>query len=288
MSEEPGNEHWALDEHGVWRKRRGITGSGPRRSRGKLGVAAWIGGIGVAGLAVVLILSGAFSSNGAAASGYQPTATKPALAARQTAEAFLAAWQDGHIRQAAKYTDHPAAAAAALTSYRNGLHLRALRLAVQSVSRQGRATFSAAATVGLAGNPAVTATWSYASALVAYAKNGGWWDRWNPALVAPRLTAGEKVVSVPVPPGAGEVVDAAGGNLENSSDPGLRNIAAALMKSGGHRTPGIDVAFVGPGSTAAAGTAAVLTRPVGADVKTTIDPRVEAAAKSAVQGHPDS
>jgi len=60
------------------------------------------------------------------------------------------------------------------------------------------------------------------------------------------------------------------------------------MKSGGHGTPGIDVAFVGPGSTAAAGTAAVLTQPVGADVKTTIDPRVEAAAKSAVQGHPDS
>ncbi|HEY2314835.1 MAG TPA: penicillin-binding transpeptidase domain-containing protein [Streptosporangiaceae bacterium] len=240
---------------------------------------------------LVLALAGVFGSNNASPTGgFLPTATKPALAARQTAEAFLAAWQKGHVQKAASYTDHPAAAAAALNSYRDGLHLHALDLAVHSATAQGKVAFSAAATVGLAANPSVTANWSYASVLVAFAKDGRWWVRWNPALVAPGLTAGEKVVTVPVAPGAGEVVDASGGNLQDSSDPGLDNIAAALAKgaSAGHGTPGIELAFVGAGNASVAGTSDLLRQPVSPDVKTSIEPRVEAAAKSAVQDHSDS
>jgi cell division protein FtsI/penicillin-binding protein 2 len=49
------------------------------------------------------------------------------------------------------------------------------------------------------------------------------------------------------------------------------------------------VALAGLGSTPVAGTTKVLLQPVAASVvKTTIDPRVEAAAKSAVQAHPNS
>jgi len=244
-------------------------------------------------------------------SGFQPTATKPALAARQTAVAFLAAWQHGHYRQAARYTDHPDTAAAALTSYRTGLHLRALHLAVQSVTAQGKVAFSVIATVSLPANPVSTAagqsaasapagrrgssaakaTWSYASDLTAYARHGGWWVRWTPALVAPNLTAGEKVVSLPIAPGAAEVDDAVGNNLQDSSDPGLRNIGAALTRNAplSQGTQGIEVAFVGPGNTPIAGTTHQLSQPVAtAVVKTTIDPKVEAAAQSAVQAHSGS
>jgi len=137
----------------------------------------------------------------------------------------------------------------------------------------------------------VTATWSYASDLVAYARHGRWWVRWNPALVAPNLTAGEKVVSIPVAPGAAEVDDAAGGNLQDAGDYGLNNIAAALTKSapGGQGIPGIEVANVGPTNAPITGTTNVLSQPVATGVvKTSIDPRVEAAAKSAVQAHGDS
>lgn len=288
------DDRWALDEHGVWRERRGIAGTGPPGPRRKLGVVGRIAVAGAVVLAGVLILAqaGVFGSNNASANsaGFQPTSAKPAVAARQTAEAFLAAWKNGHVRKAASYTDHPAAAAAALTSYGRGLHLHALHLAVQSATAQGTVAFSAAATVGLAESPSVTATWSYTSGLVAYAKHGGWWVRWNPALVAPNLTAGEKVISVLLPFGAAEVLDAAGGNLQNSSDPGLHNIAAALMRSvpAGHGIPGVEVATVGTGNTSVAGPVDVLRQPVAADVKTTIDPRVEAAAKSAVQAHQDS
>ena len=301
----------AWDEQGWWRDRPGVTGTEPPRSRRKLAIAGGIGVAGVVGLAAALILSGVFGSSKATVPGFHPTATEPAQAARQTAEAFLAAWENGDVRKAAGYTDHPAAAAAALTSYDDGLHLRALHLAAQSATAQGKVAFSVVAKVGLPGtpasgaaiqsaastpgahtsNPAVTATWSYSSDLAAYAKHGGWWVRWNPALVAPNLTAGEKVVSLPIAPGADEVADAVGSNLENSGDPGLDNIAAALKASAptGQGTPGVEVALVGPGSTPIAGTADVLSHPVSTGVvKTTIDPIVEAAAESAVQAHPDS
>jgi Penicillin binding protein transpeptidase domain len=303
---------WTLDERGVWRERPGTTGSGPPRPRRKPGVAGWLGVAGIVAVSAVLIVSqlGTFGPKKTTAppSGFRPTATKPAQAARQTAEAFLAAWRKGRIRKAARYTDHPDAAAAALTSYRDGLHLRALQLAVQSATAKGNVAFSVIATVGLpatpipaaarqsagsapsgqAANPAVTATWSYSSDLVAYKRHGGWWVRWNPALVAPNLTATEKVVSIPVAPGAAEVVDAAGGNLQDSSDRGLDNIAAALTKSAPMAlgTPGIEVANVGPGNAPITGTTNVLSQPVVTGVvKTSIDPTVEAAAQSAVQAH---
>ncbi len=292
-------ERTAWDEPGWWRDQPEVIGSDepefiesrPPRSRRKLAVAGGIGGVCVVALVAVLILSGVFGPNRSAAPGFHPTATEPAAAARQTAEAFLTAWQHGHIKQAASYTRHPAAAAAALTSYKDGLNIRALHLAVQSATAQGLVTFAVDATVGLPAPETVTATWSYASHLVAYAKDGGWWIRWNPELVAPNLTAEEKIASFPVAPGADEVVDAGGNNLTNSNDPGLDNIAAALQASAptGQGTPGIEVELVAPGDKPITSTALVLRHAVATGVvKTTIDPTVEAAAESAVQAYPDS
>jgi hypothetical protein len=323
QDEMPGQQD-AWDDPGWWRDQPGIgtsidTGARhshrsrnrPPRSRRKLARTGGIGVAGVAALVAALFLSGVLGSSKAAVPGFHPTATKPAQAARQTAEAFLTAWQAGHLRTAAGYTDDRAAALVALTSYEDGLNLRALHFAVHSATARGNVGFSVTATVGLpatapsgtagpsaasdpaapAANSAVTATWSYPSELVAYAKHGGWWVRWNPALIAPNLTAGEKVVSVPIAPGAAEVADAAGNDLQNSSDPGLDNIAAALRNSAptGQGTPGIEVELVSPTNAPITSTADVLRHPVATGVvKTTIDPSVEAAAESAVQAHPDS
>jgi hypothetical protein len=298
------DERPAWDEPGWWRGQPDVIGSdGPEgfepevfepelpRSRRKLAIAGGVGGGCVIVLVAVLILTGVFGSKPAAAPGFHPTATEPAAAARQTAEAFLAAWQSGHVRAAAGYTDHPAAAAAALTSYEHGLSVRALHLVVQSATAKGTVTFGVAATVGLAATKTVTASWSYTSHLVAYAKHGGWWVRWNPVLVAPNLTADEKIGSFPVAPGASEVVDAGGNDLTSSSDPGLANIAAALQSSApaGQGTPGIEVELVARGDKPIASTALVLKHPVNTGVvKTTINPTVEAAAESAVQANPES
>jgi hypothetical protein len=309
----PDDKRWALDEHGIWRERPEVSGGRPPRPGRHLVIGGAIGAAGVVGLAIALIVSNVVGSSKPTGRGFHPTTTQPALAARQTAAAFLAAWASGHVRQAADYTDHPDAAAAALTSYDHGLHLSGLHLAAHRATARGKVVFSVVATVGLAStpnaqasakaaaaaavsgggpaDPAVTATWSYASDLVAYAKHGGWWIRWNPALLAPNLTAGEKVVSLPIAAGATQVLDAAGGDLQNSGDPGLNNIAAALLKGAAtsQGTPGVEVAFVGPANTPVAGSTEVLSQPVAAGVvKTTIDPTVEAAARSAVQAHADS
>ncbi len=293
------DERTAWDEPGWWRDQPEVVGSDEPavagterpRSRRKLAIAGGIGGACVIALVAVLILTGVVGPSRAATPGFHPTATEPAAAARQTAEAFLAAWQNGHIREAASYTEHPAAAAAALTAYKDGLSIRALHLAVRSATPQGLVTFAVTATVGLPPPETVTATWSYASHLVAYAKDGGWWVRWTPELVAPNLTATEKIGSYPVAPGADEVVDADGDNLTNSNDPGIDNIAAALQSSApaGQGTPGIEVELVAPGDKPVASTALVLKHPVAtSEVKTTIDPAVEAAAESAVQTYPNS
>jgi hypothetical protein len=278
---------------GLWRDQPQLTGNEPPRSRRKLAVLGGIGAAGVVVLAGVLILTGVLSPGKPVVPGFHPTATEPALAARQTAEAFLTAWKDRDLRKAASYTDHPAAAKAALTSYDDGLHLRALHLTVRSATAEGKVAFSAVATVGLpaTSKTAVTATWSYTSDLTAYQKHGGWWVRWNPVLVAPNLTASEKIVSVPVAPGAAEVADAAGDNLADTGDPGVDNIAAALKSTAptGQGTPGIEVVLLNSAGAPIAATALVLRHPVATGVvKTTIDPKIEAAAQSAVQAHPDS
>jgi Penicillin binding protein transpeptidase domain/NTF2-like N-terminal transpeptidase domain len=286
----------AWDEPGWWRDQPDgnqpeASGGGPPRSRKKLAVAGGIGVAGVVGLVAALFLSGVFGSAKAVVPGFHPTATKPALAAQQTAEAFLTAWKKGQIRKAAGFTDHPTAAAAALTSYDRDLHLHSLSVAVQSATAHGMVAFSVVATVGLPANTQVTAPWSYTSHLAAFARDGGWWVRWDPALVAPNLTATEKVVSLPVTPGADEVADTAGDNLQDSNDPGIDNIAAALKTSAptGQGTPGVEVVLVGAGNAPIASTADVLRRPVATGVvKTTINPQVEAAAEAAVQAQPDS
>ena len=303
----------AADQHGVWRKWRGKSGDGWRGITGDgEPPAPWkiiVGGIAIVGaitLVAALILGpagtpGSNKAHKATIAGFHPTTTKPAQAARQTAEAFLAAWQSGQVQKAASYTDHPAAAAAALTSYQNGLHLHALHLTEGRATAQGKVAFSVNATVGTpttsgaaaqsTGSSAVTATWSYTSDLTAYAKHGGWWVKWNPGLVAPDLTAGEKVVAVPIAAGVAEVANAAGGNLGDSGDPGLVNIAAALGKRAptGQGTPGLEVMLLGPRNKPVAGTTNLLSQPINAGVvETTIQPRVEAAAKTAVQAHGDS
>jgi hypothetical protein len=69
--------------------------------------------------------------------GFQPSAIDPADAAKQTATAFLNAWQSGDLQKAADYTDNSSAALTALTAYKSGLDLSALTLTVQQPASTG-------------------------------------------------------------------------------------------------------------------------------------------------------
>jgi hypothetical protein len=336
------------------------------RSRKKIFVSSGVGAVVIVALATILVMNNGSltgSSHPLAAqtpTGFQPTGSSVAGDAEQTADAFLSAWQSGNFKQAATYTDDPAAAESMLSSYDSGLNLNGLRLtatgssvvvpapttgasdsspsgatasssapaapAVPS-STAGTVTFNVVAKVGLpaatasssssagasasasasaapssgasssatasgsAAASSVTANWSYSSKLTAYKKNGGWWVQWAPALVAPNLTASEKLVSSAIAPSAAEVEDSTGADLSTATDPGVHNIYLALKKNApsGEGTPGVQIELETTSGTPIANTADVLSQPVDTGVvKTSINPSVEAAAQQAVLKYADS
>jgi hypothetical protein len=298
--------------------RRGET----RSNRTALIAGGAVAGLTALGLVAYLALNNGGSSpktgNAAAAAAaspspthtsFQPTTADPATAAEQTATAFLTAWQSGNLQQAAKYTDDPTSALAALTAYKSGLSLSALTLKPQpavlagasaspgstatstsstpgtsSASPTGTVPFSATATVAVNGQT-TTAPWNYSSSLVAYKQSDGWSVRWSPSILAPKLADGEKLTVVAVPPGAGKVVDASGTKLSSYSENALQNVGTALQTKAptGQGTAGIAVEITDSAGKAVTGTSTTLQAPVNtAVVKTTIDPAVEALARSAV------
>ena len=144
---------------------------------------------------------------------------------------------------------------------------------------------------GSAAASSVTANWTYSSKLTAYKKNGGWWVQWVPSLVAPNLTASEKLVSSAIAPSAAEVEDSTGADLSSATDPGVHNIYLALKKNApaGEGTPGVQIELATANGTPIANTADVLSQPVNTGVvKTTINPTDEAAAQQAVLKYADS
>ncbi|WP_051451196.1 penicillin-binding transpeptidase domain-containing protein [Actinospica robiniae] len=161
----------------------GGGGNGGRRSPKR--VLGGVGGVVVVGLVLLLVftqLGG--SGNKPIPAGFHPTASAPADAAKETATAFLTAWQSGDLNKAAGLTDDSAAALSTLTGFQKNLNLAGLQLAPQTstattVTPQiaatnsttgatasatpgpgGTVTFSVEAKVGL---PAETASTSSAS-----------------------------------------------------------------------------------------------------------------------------
>ena len=266
------------------------------RSRRLIPLAIAAAGLSALGYAAVTILSAGPNSlgdtnSGAAPTpvGFHPSATDPARAAQQTAQAFLDAWASGDLDKASKLTDAPAAAAAALRAYRDGLHLSKLVSVVSGSDAQG-VSFRIDATVALpaSGNSkALTGTWSYSSQLTAQQVYDSWLVRWQPDLLAPNLTSDTHLATAAVPPGAGRVTDDGSADLAGYSDPGLKTIAQKLASSApsGQGTPGLDVAIEDATNKPVPGIApAVVTPPSATGVlATTIDPKVEQAAAGAVR-----
>lgn len=288
----------------------------PRR-RTRWGLIGGLGAAAVVGLVTVLVISqtGASAGTGSAAggqqsasaasasasptpSGFQPSSNAPAAASEQLAQVFLAAWQSGNLKQAAAYTDDPTAAQAALTSYQSGLNISGLKLAAQGAgSASGVVGFAVSATVASAANTskntatAASGTWSYASKLTAYQKDGGWWVKWDPTILASNATASTHLVALAVKPGVAKVTDASGNNLSSSSQSGLQDIAEVMTENtkSTQGTAGLEIVQEDSSGKVVSGSKHVLTEPVStAVVKTTIDPSMEAVATAAVAQLPRS
>ena len=252
-----------------------------------------------AGISAVLVLPGGGSAQ---ATGYLPTGSSAGQDAQQTARAFLRAWDAGDLRQAANYTDHPAAARAALTAFRTYLHLRKLTstaglataIPSSSATPREKVIYAASASVATAnGAAAVTGTWRYHASLVAYqAKQSQYWYvAWAPADLAPNLTTSTHLDAVSVAPRVTSVTDASGNDLTSYGDAGLDNIAAGLETAAppGHGSPGLNVEIQSRTGKPLANTQAVVVAPRNVSgLATTIDAAAEQAARSAVDLHNNS
>jgi hypothetical protein len=306
--------------------RHGIPGGG-RRGSGGHRKRIIITSVVVAALAVVAAAGFVVPrSRRGATAGFVPTAGSPSGDAKQLAGVFLSAWERNNLRKAASYTDDPAAALTALRNYQKYLNLRTLTSSVQSaaaISAAGssaspgapdkgaspsaspsgaaasmtleKVAFQLGARVAAAPGPAaLSGTWTYRSSLVAYqaANSSGWYIEWQPDVVAPNLTAGQRLAAVSAPATVNQVADSGGTPLGGYGDAGLSYIASPIEQqgtSGPHGRAGLDVQIETAAGKAVPGSQAVIAAPQDTGtLATTISPRAEAAARTAVSEHPNS
>jgi hypothetical protein len=246
--------------------------------------------------------------------GFVPNGSTPEQDAQQLTTAFLTAWQAGQLSQAASYTDNSATAQAALAGYGAHLGLKKLTVTYQSATPAAwpagsggpsatatpttpreAVTYAASAKVSASyqGTP-VSATWTYHGKLIAYQVPGstGWFIAWRPDVLAPNLTAATHLATVAVGAKVSQVTDNAGTDIITYHDAGLTHIGqllAAQAPPGEGGSPGLNVELQKANGTPLPGTQAQIVMPGDVpSLATTIDPRAEAAARSAVAMHGNS
>jgi transpeptidase family protein/MecA-like transpeptidase family protein len=279
--------------------RHGGRGRKKRRKLPYVLVAVAVAAAG--GIAAVLVLPG---HGTAQATGFLPTGSSPGQDAQQTTRAFLRAWDAGDLRKAANYTNHPAAAKAAMTAFRTELHLGKLTTtatagSVKAISSSQatpheQVSYAASASVAASADAsALRGTWSYHASLVAYREKQSqyWYVAWAPADLAPNLTTSTHLEAVSVAPRVTSVTDAGGNNLTSYGDAGLNNITALLEKGAppGYGSPGLAVEIQSRTGQLQANSQAVVVAPKNVSgLATTIDGAAEQAARSAVAAHKNS
>jgi len=256
----------------------------------------------VAGIAAAIVTVVAPGGN-ANSTGFLPTGSSAARDAEQITSAFLQAWQTGDLGQAARYTDHPSAAKAALGTYSKYLHLRKLTATAQSdtVAPSGTSStpresvgYAIKATVATSDSAkALSGTWSYDSSLVAYQQRNSqlWYIAWAPDVLAPNLTASTHLAAVMVSPQVVSVNDASGNDVTSYSDAGLTTIAGLLQRQApsGHGTPGLYVEIHTASNHVVPNSQAVVIPPNNIpNLATMISAKAETAARAAVAMHQNS
>ncbi len=256
----------------------------------------------VAGIAAVIVTVIVPGGN-ANTTGFVPTGSSATQDAGQIATAFLQAWQAGDLGQAARYTDHPAAAAAALATYGQDLQLKKLTATAQadtiapagtSATPRESVGYSVKALVSAPdGAKTLSGTWSYSASLVAYQQKNSqvWYIAWAPDVLAPNLTATTHVAAVTVAPEVVSVNDASGNDITSYQDAGLTTIAGLLERQAppGQGTPGLYVEIQTAANRLVPNSQAVVIAPDNiANLATTISAQAEAAAHAAVGAHGNS
>jgi Penicillin binding protein transpeptidase domain len=277
----------------------GRHGRRERKRRRKLPYVLVAAAVAVAaGVSAVFILPGRHTHT----TGYLPTGSSASQDAQQTARAFLRAWDAGHLQQAANYTNRPAIARAALTSFGTDLHLgkltstagTATSASASPAALREKVSYAASASVAAPNGAAtVSGTWHYHASLVTYQgkQSQYWYVAWAPDVLAPNLAASTHLATVAIAPRITSVTDASGNDLAGYGDAGLSNIAAGLEASApvGIGSPGLNLEIQTSAGKPVAHTRTVVVAPKNVSgFATTIDSAAEQAARSAVDEHKNS
>jgi hypothetical protein len=263
------------------------------------------GALAVLVVALVLVLTVFKPGSGTPTYGIIPNGSSAAQDGQLAATAFLTAWQEGDLAKAANYTDQPAAAETALTSYAKDLNLGkfaptagAVTSAAGSTAALPRETVAFAVSASVAtgsGKAAVRGTWKYHSSLVAYqqqAKSSVWLVAWQPDVMAPNLTSATHLAAIQVSPTVSMVTDASGQNLKRYDDQGLNTIGSLLAASAPTNegaSAGLDVQIeTKTGSPVANSQAPIIAPGNFPTLSTTISAKAETAARTSVAMHTGS
>jgi Penicillin binding protein transpeptidase domain/NTF2-like N-terminal transpeptidase domain len=281
---------------------RAKHGGGGGRRRKRTMIALIAGAVAVVVVAAVVVYK-VVAGPGAPATGFVPSGSTPAQDAAQITTAFLQAWETDDYAKAANYTDHPAAAQAALAANTRYLNLKKMTGSagnVTAATATATATTPQTVTFGVndvvstgTGTGALQGTWSYHSTLTAYQKANSnvWFIAWKPDVIAPNLTATTHLAAAVAPPQVVSVTDASGNALTTYNDAGLNRISALLEKGAppGQGKAGLNVQIETAKGQPVANSQAVVVAPQNiADLATTISQQAENAARNAVAMHPKS
>ena len=124
--------------------------------------------------------------------------------AQDTADVFAQRWSSGNDASAARVTDDPKAAAAALKANRAGLDGAKLKATLGDVKESGD---SATATLSLRWQVPRIGGWRYDSKLRLRRSGDEWQVRWSPTLVHPKLDAETRLGTTSVAKARGQILD---------------------------------------------------------------------------------
>ncbi|MCF4138748.1 penicillin-binding protein [Streptomyces sp. Tue 6430] len=270
-------------------KRRRVTERRSKRPAVVGGmIAVVVGGAGLGGYA--LYGGGAAAEDGPAAKKPQ-VRTGPLAAAEVTtaARAFLAAWQQGKVAEAAAVTDDPAAAGALLTGWTKDARITGATLTAGP--RAGdKVPFAVKGTVTFGKNSKPVA---YDSALtvVRRAEDGEPLVDWHASVIHPDLADGDTLVTGEAGDPPVKALDRDGGELTAKKYPSLGTVLDGLREKYGEKaggTAGIELRVVrGKASKAKKAsdkTLVELSEGTPGTVRTTLSPSLQAAAEKQVAG----
>ncbi|MFH9859789.1 penicillin-binding transpeptidase domain-containing protein [Streptomyces sp. NPDC017202] len=270
-------------------KRRRVAERGNKRPAVVGGViAVVVAGAGLGGYALYGG-GGAAAQDGSAAARKPAVRTGPLSATEVTtaARAFLTAWQQGKVAEAAAATDDPAAAGALLTGWTKDARVTGATLT--AAPRAGaKVPFAVKGTVtfGKASKPV-----AYDSALtvVRRAKDGKPLVGWHASVVHPDLADGDTLVTGEAGDPPVKALDRDGGELTAKKYPSLGTVLDGLREKYGKKaggTAGVELRVVrGKASKAKKAsdkTLLELSEGTPGTVRTTLSPSLQAAAEKQV------